>query len=172
MSGRVSDAQLARALSGYARLAAVVLDQPERWLRSGEEPTERVPKGLMRLQAVGTTGGPRSASWLNQKPAQRAQWWVTRLQLVAAPVAALPRLSGPVAGRIPVVQPTLSAAAAGLAVCAVAREYGIKDSHAWVPVLATAIFNRRLPETKVADGEADAAEAGLDQDFDGLVLQP
>ena len=57
--------------------------------------------------------------------------------------AAAPRFVGALADRIP-IQAALGASAAGLAVCAVARERDTGAPVDWVPLLAQVIFNRDL----------------------------
>jgi hypothetical protein len=59
------------------------------------------------------------------------------------PWAWAPRFAGALADRIP-LQAALGASAAGLAVCAVARERGKGAPADWVPLLAKVIFNRDL----------------------------
>jgi hypothetical protein len=62
----------------------------------------------------------------------------------AALAAAAPRFAGALADRIP-LQAALGASAAGLAVCAVARERDKSAPADWVPLLAQVIFDRSLP---------------------------
>ena len=62
---------------------------------------------------------------------------------MGAALAAAPRFAGALADRIP-LQAALGASAAGLAICAVARERGNVAPADWVPLLAQVIFNRDL----------------------------
>ena len=79
-----------------------------------------------------------------------------RVAAVAAPIAATPRVFGIAADRLP-IQAALGAAAAGLAVCAVAREHGVTDPDAWVPLLGRVLLERDL-----ARGDTEAALAAPD----------
>ena len=86
---------------------------------------------------------PASPTWAEQPEPERVNWWIRRIALGAALAAAAPRFAGALADRIP-LQAALGASAAGLAVCAVARERGINTPADWVPLLARVLFNRDL----------------------------
>jgi hypothetical protein len=68
---------------------------------------------------------------------------VTRIGISAGLAAAAPRFAGALADRLP-LQAALGASAAGLAVCATAREHGRVTPEEWVPLLATVLFDRDL----------------------------
>ena len=143
----VSDAALTRALATYAGMVRHVLDDPRRWLGADEEPP--ADAGLparavdaMKDRALGELN-PASAEWAQRPLAERLDWWVDRIALVGGLAAAAPRFAGALADRIP-VQAALGASAAGLAVCAVAREHGRTDADDWVPLLARVLFDREL----------------------------
>jgi hypothetical protein len=171
----VDDRQLSVVLGRFAGLAAHLLDDPSAWL--GEGVSERSTGLLGRLRGVGEgarrllTGRlhPGVPEWQQVPQRDRAQWWVRRIEAVAAPVAATPRVAGALADRLP-LQGALGAAAAGLAVCAVAREHGIDRPQDWVPLLGRVLFDRELaPPAEVpslAEVEREAGTAG-GADVDG-----
>ena len=166
----MSDRQLEVALGRFAALADLMLRDPGAWLGGGPVPGASGsadgdagrrpapgPEGLghRALGGLGAAGGvarrlvagrrhPGSAGWAEVPVDERARWWVSRTQTIAAPIAATPRIIGALADRLP-LQGTLGAAAAGLTVCAVAREHGIDDPQDWVPLLARVLFDRDLP---------------------------
>jgi hypothetical protein len=138
----VSDEKLAGALRAYVALVGPVLDDEG---------------------ALASTP-PRPREWATMSPEQRVSWWVTRFGALAGAAAAAPRAAGVWSDRLP-LQDTLGAAASGLAVCAVAREYGRQDPAAWVPLLAQVLFARDLPPDAGAgpstgDESDERAEAG------------
>src|SRR5919199_6038577 len=96
----------------------------------------------VRHLLVGRTH-PGAPGWDQEPLRDRCQWWVRRIEAVAAPIAATPRLAGALADRLP-LQGALGAAAAGVAVCAVASEHGVDRPEDWVPLLARVLFNRDL----------------------------
>jgi hypothetical protein len=143
----VSDATLTQALSVYAGMVRQVLDNPQRWLGGDDEPSPDASLPGRVLDAVkdrtlGETT-PGSAEWAQQPLPERVDWWVDRIGIVGGLAAAAPRFAGALADRIP-LQAALGAAAAGLAVCAVAREHGQTSAAEWIPLLARVLFNRDL----------------------------
>ena len=152
----VSDAALTRALAVYAGMVRQVLDNPQRWLGGDEEPSADASLPARALDAVKdrTLGEmtPGSAQWASQPLPKRIDWWVDRIGVVGGLAAAAPRFAGALADRIP-LQAALGASAAGLAVCAVAREHGKTTPAEWVPLLARVLFNRDLtaPTAPVPD---------------------
>ncbi len=174
MGDAVDDGQLSAVLGRFARLAANVLEDPAAWLGSGPPP----PSGGLvgRLRAVAGAAGrlvtgrmhPGVAGWQQLPVGDRSQWWVRRIEAVAAPIAATPRVAGALADRLP-LQGALGAAAGGLAVCAVAREHGLERPEDWVPLLGRVLFDRDLgrPAGVATLEEASAAAAGNgDEDGD------
>ena len=167
----LTDERIIAALGLYARMVGKVLDDPQRWLGLDDEPppTARFPAKLLdalRDRALGQVT-PASASWSDQPLQRRVGWWVTRIGVSAGLAAAAPRFAGLLADRIP-LQSALGAGAAGLAVCATAREHGRTKPADWVPLLAQVLFDRRLP---APDPQADAkaaveAERRLSEDAD------
>ena len=147
----VSDATLTKALSVYAGMVRQVLDNPQRWLGTDTEPAADAGLAARALDAVkdrtlGETN-PASAEWAQLSPAKRVDWWVDRIAVVGGLAAAAPRFAGALADRFP-LQAALGASAAGLAVCAAAREHGKTTPTEWVPLLARVLFNRELaPQT-------------------------
>jgi hypothetical protein len=176
MAEAISDEALARTLSRFAGLAARILEEPGDWLDDDDEVSrtspgpnapgrrsrvERLGRGL-RQRFVGDVH-PGSPQWSALPVQARSTWWVKRVAAVAAPIAATPRVFGIAADRLP-IQGALGAAAAGLAVCAVAREHGVTDPDAWVPLLGRVLLERDLArgDTERAMAAAEmAAEADL-----------
>jgi hypothetical protein len=165
----VSDEALARALGIYAGMVGRVLNNPRRWLGVDEEPplNAGLPARVLdavRDRALGDVT-PASSHWAAQPESKRVDWWIWRIAVGAALAAAAPRFAGALADRIP-LQAALGASAAGLAVCAVARERGNSAPADWVPLLARVIFNRDLagvpaavPTTKESEDQLEAAAA-------------
>jgi hypothetical protein len=153
----VDDAQLSRALSLYAGMVDRVLTDPQRWLGLDDDPppTAGFPAralDALRDRALGEVT-PASPRWGDQPVARRVEWWVTRIGISGGLAAATPRLAGALADRVP-LQAALGASAAGLAVCATAREHGRTEPADWVPLLAHVLFGRDLA---VADPPVPAA---------------
>ncbi|WP_298459417.1 hypothetical protein [uncultured Cellulomonas sp.] len=94
---------------------------------------------------------------------RRVDWWVTRIGVSAGLAAAAPRLAGALSDRVP-LQAALGASAAGLAVCATAREYGRTTPGDWVPLLAQVLFGRDLDADDAAVPASDATERELTTD--------
>lgn len=153
MSEAISDAALQRSLAGFAAVAAHALDDPGAWLGSDDAssgsalPVEVVHR--LRRLAAGRRH-PGSAGWKALPVEDRSRWWVRRIELIAAPIAATPRVLGLAADRLP-LQGAFGAAAAGLTVCAVAREHGLGDPAGWVPLLGRVLFERDLGRPRAAD---------------------
>lgn len=144
----VSDETLIGSLGVYVGMVDAVLAQPERWLGVDEdpevEPTDLGHRALdaLRDRTMGTVT-PGEAGWDHRPLREREDWWVDRIGLAAGLAAAAPRLAGALADRLP-LQAALGASAAGLAVCAVARERGVTEPSDWVPLLAQVLFDRDL----------------------------
>jgi hypothetical protein len=173
MSEPLSDDQLQMALGRFAALAHVLLHDPGAWL--GRRPARPAAParaggaGARLLAAPGAAASlavrvvrgrehPGSPGWAALPPAERSDWWITRIQTIAAPIAATPRLAGALADRLP-LQGTLGSAAAGLAVCAVAREHGIDAPQDWVPLLGKVLFDRDLVRPSTLPSPADPSQA-------------
>ena len=167
----VSYDNLTRALSLYAGMVDHVLGDPGRRLGLDQPGSEKLPgKALhvVRRAAFGRTN-PASKRWAKLSLKKRVRWWVRRIGLTAGLAAAAPRLAGALASRVP-LQAALGASAAGLAVCAAAREAGADDPDAWVPLLAKVLLGRDLdprPDSLVASSAAaqqlDTAADDADQ---------
>jgi hypothetical protein len=160
----VSDEALARALGMYAGMVSRVLTNPRRWLGVDEDPplTAGFPVRLLdavRDRAFGEVT-PASPDWAEQPESKRVEWWLRRIAIGAALAAAAPRFVGAMADRIP-LQAALGASAAGLAVCAVARERGTAAPADWVPLLARVLFDRDLTRTAAPVPTADQSEDQL-----------
>ena len=143
----VSDEALARALGVYAGMVSRVLSDPQRWLGVDEDPplTAGLPARLLdaaRDRALGEVT-PASPRWAAHPESQRVNWWLRRIAIGAGLAAAAPRFAGALSDRIP-LQAALGASAAGLAVCAVARERGTTAPADWVPLLGKVLFDRHL----------------------------
>jgi hypothetical protein len=148
-----------------------ILGNPERWLGLDEDPPPSAPLPARAVDAVrdrafGKTT-PASPAWARQPVDKRVGWWVTRIGISAGLAAAAPRFFGALANRVP-LQGALGAAAAGLAVCATAREHGTTSPTDWVPLLGTVLFDRELPATgqvpAVEESERRLAETQEDHD--------
>jgi hypothetical protein len=160
----VSDEALARALGIYAGMVGRVLNNPRRWLGVDEDPplTAGWPVRVLdavRDRALGEVT-PASPDWAAHPESKRVDWWLRRIAVSAALAAAAPRFAGALADRIP-LQAALGASAAGLAVCAVARERGTAAPADWVPLLARVLFDRDLTAGTFAS--VPAAEESEDQ---------
>ena len=143
----VTDAQIARALGVYAGMVDRVLANPQRWLGLDDDPPPTAAFPIRALDALRDRAmgeiTPASPDWNGQPVQRRVDWWVTRIGISAGLAAATPRFAGALADRLP-LQAALGASAAGLAVCATAREYGRTTPDDWVPLLATVLFDRDL----------------------------
>jgi hypothetical protein len=166
----VSDEALTRALGLYAGMVDKVVTDPERWLGvDGDEatPPASVPGrvlGAVRHRTFGRVT-PASTEWEQQPVQKRVDWWVDRIGISAGFAAATPRFVGALSDRLP-VQAALGASAAGLAVCAVARERGVTAPSDWVPLLATVLFDRDLRASSAAVPAPEVAESALAADDD------
>ena len=161
----VSDATLTKALAVYAGMARQVLDNPQRWLGGNDEPPADASLPARTLDALkdrtlGETT-PASPQWAQQPLPERVDWWVHRIGLVGGMAAATPRFAGALADRIP-LQAALGASAAGLAVCAVAREHGKRTAAEWVPLLGRVLFNRDLDPQTAQVPEPEESEERLE----------
>ena len=161
----ISDDTLARALGVYAGMVDRVLRDPERWLGEDEDPppTAGLPRRALDAVRDRTLGkqNPTADGWEQQPMEKRVDWWVGRIGISAGLAAAAPRVVGILADRVP-LQAALGASAAGLAVCAVAREHGLTDAADWVPLLAKVILDRELAPRVDAVPPAQESEQALD----------
>jgi len=161
----LSDEGLARALGVYAGMVDKVVSDPERWLgiddAAAAAPTS-VAGRLLDAVKDRTFGSvtPATPGWDQLPVGKRVGWWVSRIGVSAGLAAAAPRFAGILADRLP-VQAALGAAAAGLAVCAVAREHGVTTPQAWVPLLAKVLFDRDLPAVGSAVPSPEESEEAL-----------
>jgi hypothetical protein len=175
----ISDEALSRALSMYAGMVGQVLNNPRRWLGVDEDPplTAGWPVRVLdavRDRALGEVT-PASPHWATQPESKRVEWWIRRIAIGAALAAAAPRFAGALADRIP-LQAALGASAAGLAVCAVARERGKRVPADWVPLLAQVIFNRelaggipaRVPAVEESEEQLEAAAGDTSEPPSGM----
>lgn len=167
----VSDEGLARALGLYAGMVDKVVSDPERWL-GVDDPSGAGPVGIparlldaVRDKTFGSVT-PATDGWDRLPVGKRVDWWVNRIGISAGLAAAAPRLAGALADRVP-LQAALGAAAAGLAVCAVASELGVRDPRAWVPLLARVLFDRELSTNGAAVASEEEAEQALQDDDQG-----
>jgi transposase-like protein len=159
----VSDRSLQQALCLYAGMVNLVLTDPGRWLGSDREPIASASLPARAFDAVRDRAfgdvTPASPQWAQQPLRRRTGWWANRIGIVLGLAAATPRFAGGLADRIP-LQAALGASAAGLAVCAVAREHGVTAPADWVPLLARVLFDRDL----ASESEAmPAAQESQDQ---------
>ncbi|HYP44255.1 MAG TPA: hypothetical protein VEQ66_03545 [Propionibacteriaceae bacterium] len=166
----VSDETLARALGVYAGMVDKVISDPERWLGPLDGPdisSSGVPGRLLdtiRDHVLGEVT-PASDDWAQQPVDTRVDWWVDRIGVSAGLAAAAPRFAGALADRVP-LQAALGASAAGLAVCATAREHAVVDPQSWVPLLAKVLLDRDLPTRAAEVPPPEEAERALVADLD------
>ena len=175
----VSDEQITRALALYAVMVGHVLANPQRWLGLDEDPPPTASFPLKALDAVRDRAfgdvTPASSRWGTLPVDKRVDWWVTRIGISAGLAAAAPRFAGALADRVP-LQAALGASAAGLAVCATARERGRTEPAQWVPLLSQVLFDRRLattasvPTAEEAEQELNAEPADV-KDASGAVAK-
>lgn len=155
----VADEQITHALALYAGMVGHVLTDPQRWLGLDDEPPPSASFPLRALDALRDRAlgeeNPTSSTWSSRPVEKRVQWWVTRIGISAGLAAAAPRFAGALSDRVP-LQAALGASAAGLAVCATAREHGRTQPADWVPLLAKVLFDREVAAT---DTEVPAAES-------------
>ena len=166
----VSDDRIARALGVYAGTVDHVLADPGRWLGLDDDPPPTAPfparaLDALRDRALGETT-PASPDWGAQPLQRRVDWWVTRIGVSAGLAAAAPRFAGALADRVP-LQAALGASAAGMAVCATAREHGRTDPADWVPLLSEVLFERRLSTGAAPVPDAADTERRLRGEDDG-----
>lgn len=167
MADAITDERVAQVLGVYARMAHRVIGDPGRWLGLDDDPPPsagfpRKALDAVRDRAFGEVT-PASPAWGQQPLDNRVRWWVRRIGVSAGLAAAVPRVAGALASRVP-LQAALGASAAGLAVCTTAREHGVVDPEGWVPLLAKVLLDRDVAPRPVATSEAEAAAAKLDVD--------
>jgi hypothetical protein len=159
----VTDTQITKALGLYAAMVDHVLTDPQRWLGLDDDPPPTAAFPARALDAVRDRAlgevTPASPAWGEQPLQRRVQWWVTRIGISAGLAAAAPRFAGALADRVP-LQAALGASAAGLAVCATAREHGRTAPADWVPLLAKVLFDRDLHAAGSGAGSTAAAVPG------------
>jgi hypothetical protein len=169
----VSDEQIARAIGVYAGMVDHVLTNPQRWLGLDDDPPPTAAFPVRALDALRDRAmgeiTPASPVWEEQPVERRVDWWVTRIGISAGLAAAAPRFAGALADRLP-LQSALGASAAGLAVCATAREHGRTTPAEWVPLLADVLFDRTLaavatPVPAPADAEQELTADDGDDDL-------
>jgi len=140
-----SDAVLTAVLARFAAVASVALAHPGGWLGHGDAARSSLPVAAVRRARRLVTGRmhPGAPGWEDLPVERRDAWWVRRLQAVAAPIVATPRVFGVLADRLP-LEGAFGTAVAGLAVCVVAREHGVREPADWVPLLGRVLFDRDL----------------------------
>jgi hypothetical protein len=160
-SSAITDQQVTAALSTYAAMVDRVLSNPQRWLGMDEDPPPCAPFPARAFDAVRDRAfgeqTPASPTWHEVPVRKRVSWWVNRIGISAGLAAAAPRFFGAIANRVP-LQAALGAAAAGLAVCAAAREHGKTEPRDWVPILGTVLFDRDLDPYTGAVPTADECD--------------
>ncbi len=170
----VSDEVLRSSLGWYAGLVGRVLHDPSRWLGVDDARPGRVvglPGRLLRGARHKVLGdvNPTSPQWSSRPVAFRTRWWTSRIAASAGLAAAAPRFAGALADRVP-LQAALGASAAGLAVCAVAREHGVTDPADWVPLLSRVLFQRELATGGAAEAVPDDSRA--DEHLEATAVDP
>jgi hypothetical protein len=172
----ITDEHAAQVLGVYARMANLVIGDPVRWLGLDDDPPPSAGFPRKALDAVRDRVfgevTPASPAWGGKPLDERVQWWVRRIGVSAGLAAAVPRVAGALADRVP-LQAALGASAAGLSVCATARENGVTEPERWVPLLAKVLLDRDLtpkptPGTGAEDPEALLAESPTPDEAKGL----
>lgn len=103
---------------------------------------------------------PGHAEWPKLPLAERCDWWVDRLGGFAAVVAAVPRISGAAADRLP-VKDTLGAAVQAMVIGAICREYGVEAHADRTAVIARVLTDRPITPDEVLKYD-DPTAAGQD----------
>ncbi|MEV4265583.1 hypothetical protein [Kribbella sp. NPDC049584] len=110
---------------------------------------------------------PGHAEWPKLPLAKRCDWWVERLGGFAAVVAALPRISGAAADRLP-IKDTLGATVQAMVIGAICREYGVETHADRTAVIARVLTDRPITPDEVlmyddptAAGQDVAKQLGL-----------
>lgn len=196
-----TDARLVAVLAAYESGVDRVLQQIRE--EHEAEPTEPdpppAPERPLPLRAVGFLGRtvkdrvvdpvvsrlrgttyPGHPDWPAAPPDRRAAWWVHRISVWAAGPTALPWVAGKLSDRLP-VKDALSAAAQGLVVCSVSREYGVDDADRRISLLAEVLTGRRIEPAAITklraartdvEPAAGALPAEFDREVDEAVPEP
>jgi hypothetical protein len=180
MAEAITDEHVIRVLLPFVRANRPVLDALREadpfGLRkrvsagSAEDRLPRTAKDRL-LNFVSAVHVPGTPAWAAMSPDQRCDWWVNRVGRFLALVAAVPGFGGFLADRLP-VQDALGAAGQGLLLCAIAGEYGVRDEHERVRMLAHVLFQRDLSAQLLArsakrevESEQKAAELTAELDM-------
>lgn len=131
------------------------------------------------VDRVRGTTYPGHPDWLAEPPERRAEWWVHRIAVWAAGPTALPWIAGKLSDRLP-IKDALSAAAQGLVVCAVSREYGVNDADRRISLLAEVLTGRQIEPDVIAGLRYTAPPevpeheppAAFDRDVEDAVPEP
>ena len=148
MRPSLSDEHVAASLLAFTRIADLLLIEPGKWVDA--TPATPAVSGIGRAlnaaknMVLGDTA-PGAPGWSALPLQDRVEWWVDRISNFAAIPAAAPSAGGFIASKFN-TQDLLGAAGAGLTVCAVAQEYGVREPPAWVPIVSQVVFNRHLQQ--------------------------
>ena len=101
----ISDERVAQVLGLYARMANRVIGDPVRWLGLDDDPPPsagfpRKALDALRDRAFGEVT-PASPDWGRRPLDERVRWWVRRIGVSAGLAAAVPRVAGALASRVP-----------------------------------------------------------------------
>ncbi|MFF0340780.1 hypothetical protein [Kribbella sp. NPDC004875] len=128
---------------------------------SGQEKPNLAEKALiLAIDRLLKMKVPGHAEWPTLPLAKRCDWWVARLGGFAAVVAALPRLSGAAADRLP-IKDTLGAAVQAMVIGAVCREYGVEAHADRTAIIARVLTDRPITPDEVLKYD-DPTVAGQD----------
>lgn len=159
MAAGIPDEHVARTLTGFTRIADLLLVEPGRWIDTtrSQSPSSGFAGRAINAAKNAVLGdiAPGANGWTSVALEDRVEWWVDRISNLAAIAAAAPSAGGFLASRLN-TQDLLGAAGAGLTVCAVSQEYGLREPGAWVPIVGQVIFHRQLG----GDSIDPASEAG------------
>ena len=162
----VSDATLTKALAVYAGMVRQILSNPHRWLGSDREPSADASLPVRVIDAV--RDWRHSARPLQARPSGPISHYlsVSTGGLTESPWSAAyprPRPDSPVRSptecrfKRPSAHP-----AAGIAICAVAREHGKTSADEWIPLLARVLFNRELAPQAAPVPDPEESEEQLE----------
>ncbi|GAA2791633.1 hypothetical protein [Kribbella solani] len=128
---------------------------------SAQEQPNLAEKGLiLAIDRLLRMKVPGHAEWPTLPLAERCDWWVARLGGFAAVVAALPRISGAAADRLP-IKDTLGAAVQAMVIGAVCREYGVEAHADRTAIIARVLTDRPITPDDVLKYD-DPTLAGQD----------
>lgn len=126
--------------------------------------SEDRPSGKFKQRLLRTVPAlklPGSQAWAVMTSDSRCDWWLNRVGRFVALIAALPGFAGAAADRLP-LQDALGAVGQSLLLCAIAREYGVRDEDEQVLLLAHVLLRRNV-SAELAARSARRSTQGEDE---------